>query len=161
MCAISSLTSTFAISSPDKFLSQIAANCRYHQMPKSKKTAKWGFSTPEDDRINRSRQILTRKSALWVSYIHTPDLALIGKRGRYRSPPKVKICQKLWFSAIGSQHNEHIEHEIWRVSLLLLLPCLSPSFPPSTRPLYLPFPLFLRAVADPGICGPGGRLPHY
>jgi len=61
----------------------------------------------EGDRINRSRQILTRKRALWVSY-STPDLALIGKRGSLQEPPKVKICQKLWFSVTGSQHNEHI-----------------------------------------------------
>ena len=26
----------------------------------------------------------------------------------YRSPPKVKICQRLWFSATGSWHSEHI-----------------------------------------------------
>ena len=42
---------------------------------------------PEGDRINRSRQILTRKRALWVSY-STPDLALIGKRGSVQEPPK-------------------------------------------------------------------------
>jgi len=40
----------------------------------------WGFSPPEGDRINRSRQILTRKRLLWVS-CSTPDLALIGNRG--------------------------------------------------------------------------------
>ena len=30
------------------------------------------------------------------------------KGGRYRSPPNVKNCPKLWFSATGSRHNEHI-----------------------------------------------------
>ena len=37
-----------------------------------------------------------------------PNVTLIGKRGPVQEPPKVKIYQKLWFSATGSQHNEHI-----------------------------------------------------
>ena len=51
----------------------------------------WGFSPPEGDRINRSKQILTRKRPLWVS-CNTPDLALIGNMGSVQEPPK---CQNL------------------------------------------------------------------
>jgi len=31
------------------------------------------------------------------------------KGGHYGSPPNVKMCPKLWFSATGSRHNEHIQ----------------------------------------------------
>jgi len=77
---------------------------KYRSPKNGKKNIFW---PPEGDRINRSRRILTRKRALWVSY-STPDLALIGKRVSVQEPPNVKICQKLRFSATGSRHNEHI-----------------------------------------------------
>ena len=35
------------------------------------------------------------------------------KGGRYRNPKNVKICQKLWFLATGSWHNEHIQMKFW------------------------------------------------
>jgi len=46
---------------------------------------KWGFSSTEGDRINRSRRNLARKRMPWVSY-STSHLALIGKRGSVQEP---------------------------------------------------------------------------
>ena len=63
-------------------------------MPKSKNGKNWSFSPPEGDRINRSRQILTRKRLLWVS-CSTPDLALIGNRGSVQEPPKSQHLPKI------------------------------------------------------------------
>ena len=58
--------------------------------------AKIGVFRPlEGDRIKRSRQNLAGKRTPWVCY-SIPHLALIGKRGSYRTP-KVKICPKLCF----------------------------------------------------------------
>ena len=59
------------------------------------KTAKIGFfSPPEGDRVNRSKQILTRKRLLLVS-CSTPDLALIGNRGSVQEPPKSQNLPKI------------------------------------------------------------------
>jgi len=49
------------------------------------------FSPTEGDNINRLRRNLACKRIPWVCY-STPHLALIGKRGSYRSPQK---CQNL------------------------------------------------------------------
>jgi len=75
------------------------------QSPKNGKN--WGFLLTKGNRIHWLRQNLACKRIPWVCY-STPYLAVIGKRGRYRSPPKVQICPKLWFLANGSWHNEHI-----------------------------------------------------
>jgi len=72
------------------------------------KTAKLFFSPTEGDRINRSRRNLTCKRIPWVCY-STPHFAVIGKRGRYRSPQNVKICPKLWFLVTGNRHSEQIQ----------------------------------------------------
>jgi len=65
-------------------------------MPKSKNQQNWRFSPPEDDRINRSRRILARKRIPLVCY-STPNLALVGKMGRYRSTQKSKFTQNWGF----------------------------------------------------------------
>jgi len=67
----------------------------------------WGFSPSEGDKINQWRRNFARMRTPWVCYT-TPNLALISKMGRYRSPPNVKISPKLWFLATRSLHNEHI-----------------------------------------------------
>jgi len=67
-----------------------------------------GFWPPEADTINTFRRSLACKCRPWVCS-STPNLALIGKRGRYRSPPNIKHCPKLCFLANGSRHNEHIQ----------------------------------------------------
>jgi len=43
------------------------------------------------------------------------------KGGRYRSPPNVKICTELWFLAIGSRPNKHIQ---MKFSVSAYTPCV-------------------------------------
>ena len=63
-----------------------AANWRHHEMPKSTKRQKLGFSPTEGDRINRSRRNLAGMRILWVCS-STPNLTLIGKRGSVQESP--------------------------------------------------------------------------
>ena len=53
-----------------------------------------GISPPQHDRINRPRRNFAGKGVPWVWY-SSPNLALIGKRGRYRSPQNVKMLPKI------------------------------------------------------------------
>ena len=66
------------------------------EVQKRQKTAKLGFSSPQDDRINRSRRNFAGKRTPSVCYV-TPYLALIGERGRYRSPKMSKFAKKCGF----------------------------------------------------------------
>ena len=63
--------------------------------------------------VNRSRRILTRKRALWVSY-GTPDLALIGERGSVQEPQNSKFAQDCGFRPPEADTMD--TDEIWRVS---------------------------------------------
>ena len=57
----------------------------------------WGFSPPQDDRINWSRWNFAVKHVPWVCY-STPNLALIGKRGSVQELPKLsKFAQNCGF----------------------------------------------------------------
>ena len=59
-----------------------------------KNSKKRSFSPPEDDRnhrINRLRRNFAGKRIPWVCY-STPSLALIGKRGSVKEPPKMSKC---------------------------------------------------------------------
>jgi len=60
------------------------------------KTAKLFFFANRGDRINRSRRNSASKHIPWVCY-RVPNLALIGKRGRYRSPQKSKCAHNCGF----------------------------------------------------------------
>ena len=68
----------------------------------------WGFLAAEGDRITDRDEIgqisvyggFAIEHKIWPSSI---------KGRRYRSPKNDKICQKLWFLATGSRHNEHIQ----------------------------------------------------
>ena len=87
-------------------LSQIAANCRHHNVPNSKKNRQnLGFSLPEGDGINRSRRNLARKRRPCVCS-STPNLALISKEAGYISPPKWQNLPKIVDSDV-----------IWHVSV--------------------------------------------
>jgi len=80
--------------------------------PKMSKFAQnCGFWPAEADTMNTFRWNVACKCRPWVCSSRL-NLALIGKRGSvgpYRTPKNVKICQKLWFLATGSRHNEHIQ----------------------------------------------------
>ena len=77
-------------------------------MPKSKKRQKLGFFANRGRQDKPIETKFGRKRMPWVCY-STPNLALIGKRGSVQEPPNVKICQKLWFLATVSRHNERIQ----------------------------------------------------
>ena len=84
----------------------VTTKCR---IPKNGKN--WGFSQPQDDRINRSRRNFADKRMPQVCY-RTHNLALIGERGSVQELKNVKICRKLWFLATGTRHNEHIQMKL-------------------------------------------------
>ena len=75
--------------------------------------------------VNRSRRILTRKRALWVSY-GTPDLALIGERGSVQEPPrspnlpKIVVFDFLAESVISHKVRMRLRILISTIALLLL-----------------------------------------
>jgi len=81
------------------------------------KTAKIGFfSPPESDRINRSRQILTRKRVLWVG-CNTPDVAIIGNRGSVQEPPKSQNLPKIVVFGHWKPTQWTFSDEIWHISV--------------------------------------------
>jgi len=48
----------------------------------------WGFSPPQDDRINWLRRNFAGRRVPWVCY-SSPNLTVIGKRGSVQEPPKI------------------------------------------------------------------------
>jgi len=76
----------------------------------------WGFSPPQNDRINRSRQNFAGRHVPWVCY-SSPNLAFIGKRGSLQEPQK---CQNLPNIVVfGHRKPTQWTHsdEIWPVSV--------------------------------------------
>ena len=75
-----------------------------------------GFSPPEGDRINRSRQNLARKRRPRVCY-GTPNLALIGKRRSIQEPPNCQNLSKIVVFGHRKPTQWTHSNEIWRVSV--------------------------------------------
>jgi len=84
------------------------------QSPKNFKN--WGFSPPQDDRINWSRRNFADKRTPWVCY-STPNLALIGKRGSVQEPPKCPNLPKIVVFGYRKPTQWTHSDEIWPVSL--------------------------------------------
>jgi len=104
-------------------LFQIAANWRQHKMQSPKNGKLCGFSPPEGDRINHSRQNLACKHRPQVCF-STPNLALIGKGLGTVVPPNVKICLKLQFFFPERWHSKRIQMRFgmyaWTMGSLIL-----------------------------------------
>ena len=106
--------------------------CRYRSPQMSKFTQNCGFWRPEADTMNTFRWNLAWQCRPWVCS-STPNLAIIGKRGWLQESPKYPKLPKIM--VFGHRKPTQWTHsdEIWRISVLLLLPS-SPSFPPCPRP---------------------------
>ena len=89
-------------------------------MPNPKKTAKdgknWGFSPPQDDRMNRSRQNFAGKRTPWVCS-STPNLALIVKRGSVQEPQKCPNLPKIVVFGHRKPTQRTHSDKIWPVSV--------------------------------------------
>ena len=82
-----------------------------YRSPETSKFAQNCFWPPEAEAMNAFRWNFAGRCRPWVCN-STPNLALIAvidKRGLYRSPQNVKICQNCGFWATWSRHNEYIQ----------------------------------------------------